>query len=127
MSHKIAIAGIFGLLALCVGCTMCCHPYDNNGPVYDNSGQCLSNVRAGSILEGEEMETVSSPMSQETIEETASNVRQESPSTGEFEGATKMISVTDRKVEPSDTMAKSQSGDNQSHPYMAQPAPAIRR
>jgi hypothetical protein len=51
MSMKMIFAGLLCLIVLCTGCSMCCHPYDYNGPVYDSNGQCLSNVRAGSILE----------------------------------------------------------------------------
>jgi hypothetical protein len=134
MSHKIAYTGILGLLALCVGCTMCCHPYDYNGPVYDCNGQCASNVRAGSILEGADMEAMSPAVNQGNIKETTPNVRQESPNVqqgspkaGEFEGATQILSVTDRKLDPSETVAKSQSSDNQPYPSLAQPAPAKRR
>ena len=134
MSHKIAYAGILGLLALCVGCTMCCHPYDYNGPVYDCNGQCASNVRAGSILEGADMETTSTPVNQGNIEETTPNIRQESPNArqgspraGEFEGATQILSVTDRKLGPSETLAESPSSDNQPNPSLAQPAPVKRR
>jgi hypothetical protein len=65
MWRKIVWTGILGLIALSFGCTMCCHPYDNNGPVYDSSGQCLSNVRAGSILEGGAM--VGSPVETEKV------------------------------------------------------------
>jgi hypothetical protein len=127
MLHKIAYLGILGLLALCVGCTMCCHPYDYNGPVYDNSGQCVSNVRAGSILEGADMETASTTVNQGSIEKTTPNIPQGSPRTGEFEGATQILSVTDRKLESSETLAESQSSDNQSTPSLAQPAQARRR
>ncbi|MGA2796295.1 MAG: hypothetical protein ABSE63_01820 [Thermoguttaceae bacterium] len=127
MLHKIAQAGILGLVALCVGCTMCCHPYDYNGPVYDCNGQCASNVRAGSILEGGDMEIMPATVNQGNIEEKTPNVRQGSPSAEEFEGATKILSVTDRKLEPSETLAKSQSSDDQPNPSLAQPAPAKRR
>jgi hypothetical protein len=127
MLHKIAYAGILGLIALCVGCTMCCHPYDYNGPVYDNSGQCLSNVRAGSILEGGDMETISDSGNQKSIEKSSPNARQGSPRGEEVEGATQILSVTDRKLDTSETVAKSQSGDSQPIPSLAQPAPARRR
>lgn len=134
MLHKIAYAIILGLFAMCVGCTMCCHPYDYNGPVYDCNGQCASNARAGSILEGADMETMSIPVNQGSIEETTPNVRQGSPNVqqgspraGEFEGATQILSVTDRKLDPSETLAKSQSSDNQPNPSLAQPAPTKRR
>jgi hypothetical protein len=49
---------LFGLGSLVVlmifsGCTMCCHPYDYNGPVYSHGGcsHCSSHSRVGSILE----------------------------------------------------------------------------
>jgi hypothetical protein len=132
MLHKIACAGILGLLALCVGCTMCCHPYDYNGPVYDDSGQCVSNVRAGSILDGEGMETMSSDVNQGNInpgniKETTPNVKQGSTKAEGSEGATKILSVTDRKVEPSETVTNGRSSDDQSYPSLAQPATAKRR
>jgi hypothetical protein len=127
MLHKIAYAGILGLVALCVGCTMCCHPYDHNGPVYDNSGQCASNVRAGSILEGADMEAMSTGANHGSIEESTPNIRQGSPRAESIEGATQILSVTDRKLEPSETVAKSQSGDNQPNPSLAQPATVKRR
>jgi hypothetical protein len=50
--------GIAGVVAVCLlsatGCTMCCHPYDNCGPVYDEaSGRSYcTQSRAGSILDG---------------------------------------------------------------------------
>ena len=35
------------------GCTMCCHPYDQSGPVYWDGGcQASAQTRAGSILDG---------------------------------------------------------------------------
>ena len=124
MLHKITYAGILGLIALCVGCTMCCHPYDYNGPVYDNSGQCLSNVRAGSILEGGDMETISDSGNQKSIEKSSPNARLGSPRGEESEGATQILSVTDRKLDTSETVAKLQSNDSQPIPSLAQPAPA---
>jgi hypothetical protein len=125
MLGKTAYLGFLGLLALSCGCTMCCHPYDNNGPVYDSSGQCVSNIRAGSILADGEMQ----PMveDQGIIQETSSNVQHGSPRTEEVEGATQILSVTDRKVEPSDTMEKSQPEAYRSRPVLAQPTPAMRR
>jgi len=53
MVGKLGILGAAIVLAAATGCTMCCHPYDECGPVYDEaSGRsyCTS-VRAGSILE----------------------------------------------------------------------------
>jgi hypothetical protein len=129
MSSKIAYAGILGLIALCVGCTLPCHPFDNNGPVYDSAGQCVSNERAGSILaDGEMQATVED---QGVIEETTPTHVQYGPPSGnpggnDVEGATQILSVTDRKVESSETMAKSQPDEaNQSR--LAQPTTLKRR
>ncbi len=48
------ILGIFAVLLGVSGCTMCCHPYDYSGPVYDDGyGNCSSwHSRSGSILDG---------------------------------------------------------------------------
>jgi hypothetical protein len=54
MIYKVGILCILFILAISQGCTMCCHPYDNCGPVYDASCEgrpYCSNSRAGSILE----------------------------------------------------------------------------
>jgi hypothetical protein len=122
MIRKISCVGIICLVAACAGCTMCCHPYDCNGPVYDNSGQSLSNVRAGSILEGGAMEVTPAETTKK-IPEQGPNA-QASPKTGEFEGATKILSVTDRKL---DKAEKNQPNEGQNAPILAQPAPVIRR
>ena len=39
------------VLLFASGCTMCCHPYDDCGPVY-HGDSCSSHGRAGSILDG---------------------------------------------------------------------------
>lgn len=71
MLGKLGILGVLALLALTTGCTMCCHPYDNCGPVYESGcGSFCSNARAGSILEGGVAQTKASPfVPEETIEE----------------------------------------------------------
>jgi hypothetical protein len=73
------------------------------------------------------MENMSTTVNQGNIEETTPNVRQGSPRAEALEGATQILSVTDRKLEPSETLAKSQLSDNQANPSLAQPAPAKRR
>jgi hypothetical protein len=127
MARKTACLGILGLIALCVGCTMCCHPYDYNGPVYDNSGQCLSNERAGSILEGGGMEPAPVAGVKKSSEEPSPNVRQGVSKAGEYEGAKQLLSVTDRKVGESETAEKTRATDAQPGPILAQPAPAMLR
>jgi hypothetical protein len=46
--------GLIWVVLSGAGCTMCCHPYDDCGPVYDVCGgrPVCSHARCGSILEG---------------------------------------------------------------------------
>ena len=46
--------GVVAVLLAVAGCTMCCHPYDYCGPVYDDCGyhSCSPCSRAGSVLSG---------------------------------------------------------------------------
>jgi hypothetical protein len=75
MPGKMGILGVVAILAFSTGCTMCCHPYDECGPVFnDSSGRSYcSNVRAGSILEGRDA-PVESAASAEIIEESPQEV-----------------------------------------------------
>jgi hypothetical protein len=45
---------ILAVLSVATGCTMCCHPYDNCGPVYngDRCQSCDTRARAGSVFAG---------------------------------------------------------------------------
>ena len=58
-------------------------------------------------------------------ETTPTHVQYGSPGGNDVEGAAQILSVTDRKVEQSETLAKSQPEANQSR--LAQPIPAKRR
>ncbi len=127
MLVKIASAVILGLVAVCMGCTMCCHPYDYCGPVYDGCGQCGSNGRAGSILPGNSRQPLSVATREDGIEVNAPDGEQYSPGVEQSEGATQILSVTDRKVEDPGFIAKSQPMAGQSKPTLAQPTPAKRR
>ena len=51
---RTALGSGFAIILLGLsGCTMCCHPYDCCGPVYDHGCYpCSAHARAGSILEG---------------------------------------------------------------------------
>jgi hypothetical protein len=125
MLAKITSLGILGFVVLCTGCTLPCHPYDYNGPVYDSAGNCISDVRAGSILDNGDMHSESAAVGQEVIEENANNSEQGSymsSQPGQYEGATQLLSVTDRKVGET-----GQSEQNEPKPLMAQPTRAIRR
>jgi hypothetical protein len=127
MFNKAASAGILGLIVLCTGCTMCCHPYDYCGPVYEGCGQCGSNVRAGSILPGGGGQALSVNPEQDIDESTTPSIEQGTPNVEEYEGATQILSVTDRKVEDSQEIAKSLPAGERSAPVLAQPVPAKRQ
>jgi hypothetical protein len=51
ISFAVAVVAV---LAATVGCTMCCHPYDECGPVYEGrfATGCSKNVRQGSVFSG---------------------------------------------------------------------------
>jgi hypothetical protein len=70
MLGKISVLAAIAVLAFSSGCTMCCHPYDNCGPVFDEStGHPLcSTARAGSILEVKP-EAVETSVMEESSEE----------------------------------------------------------
>src|SRR3972149_1711971 len=122
-----ASAVVMGLVAFCAGCTMCCHPYDYCGPVYDNCGQCGSGARAGSILPLNTKHSLLVAGDQKGMEVAAPSVEQESPTVDEYEGASQILSVTDRKVEDSQVSEKSPAANNKSEPILAQPAQVKRR
>jgi hypothetical protein len=77
MLRKIGLLGVAVVLAVAAGCTMCCHPYDNCGPVYDDScGEpYCSNVRAGSILESGPARVAHDEAVEENAEAVSSNDR----------------------------------------------------
>jgi hypothetical protein len=84
MSYKAIILGVLYILAISQGCTMCCHPYDNCGPVYDASCEgrpYCSNNRAGSILENPpaSVETLAPEGAVEENEESVSLTAHEEP------------------------------------------------
>jgi hypothetical protein len=121
MLGKMAAVGILGLVALCGGCTLPCHPYDYCGPVYDGTGQNCSNARAGSILDGGAMQSLPASTEQTVNEKNASNPKKATPAVEEYEGATQILSVTDRKVDESENLAEPQSEADQSAPVLARP------
>jgi hypothetical protein len=120
MVKKLAPLAIIGFIAFCSGCTIPCHPYDYCGPVHDGSGQYCSNVRAGSILNGD-TQAIPASVDQEVIEEPISQAQPQRPMVQEYEGARQLLSVTDRKVEESESMANAPSEIQESSPVMAQP------
>ncbi len=49
----LGLSSVAILVLSAAGCTMCCHPYDNSGPVFSDGGcQASTHSRAGSILAG---------------------------------------------------------------------------
>ena len=105
------IAMGFGLMAVlftATGCTMCCHPYDDCGPVYDSCGgqSCSVYHRVGSILSGSpELPTLAQ---QPVQEESPSSMVDSGPvQEGDVPGSERIVSVTDRVVEPSGRLAGS--------------------
>jgi hypothetical protein len=109
--------GIVAVLLLLVGCQMCCHPYDYSGPVYDGQG-CRSygpTSRAGSILSGTPQLTPSLDLAQRpaqgrTVSSRASLQNQVKGDVrpGDVPGSQRIVSVTDRVVEPSTTSEQPQ-------------------
>jgi hypothetical protein len=98
MFGKIASAALLGLLLMSAGCTLCCHPYYDCGPVYDG-GQC-SNVRAGSILTDGDYSIPPQTVRHETTTQDSTPDYQNAPSSAEeTEGNMQILSVTDRKVD----------------------------
>jgi hypothetical protein len=92
MLKKIGLLGVAVVLAVAAGCTMCCHPYDYCGPVYDDScGEpYCSNVRAGSILESGPAHVAGD----EAVEENAEAVSSNDHAPAESEP--RMLSAADR-------------------------------
>jgi hypothetical protein len=110
MLGKIGILGIIVLLVSSSGCTMCCHPYDNCGPVFDEaSGRSYcSQTRAGSILEGGAAQPAPAS-SEQIIEESpqgVSSVTQPQPKT---ESEPRMLSEIDRRAGQTTTTPKLKS------------------
>ncbi|MGW8258045.1 MAG: hypothetical protein ACWGMZ_11205 [Thermoguttaceae bacterium] len=102
MLNKLVTGGFIGLTLLCFGCTMCCHPYDYCGPVYGWPGTCDSNIRAGSIQPSSERCAKPEDAYRESILADSPSSVQQSAAPGEYEGATQLLSVTDRKLESQD-------------------------
>ncbi len=135
---------IIAVIATTVGCTMCCHPYDYCGPVYDGQGRyatgCSRCARAGSIFAEEAdapmqisgtakpaggMAKQSSGMPARTA---SARVRtrttpQRAPST-EVAGSERIVSVTDRAVDSPALAADSPAQPGKLSAEAAQPMPA---
>jgi hypothetical protein len=99
MVGKLGILGVAAILAFTTGCTMCCHPYDNCGPVFDAScGEpYCANARAGSILEGGGG-TAAAAGSPEIIEENPQGVSSAIKRLPATESEPRMLSTTEQKM-----------------------------
>lgn len=111
------------VLLTLAGCTMCCHPYDNCGPVLDNGcNSCSTHARAGSILDG-----TPQPVMAETHAESLGNAQAKAHGTarlGYVAGSEKIISVTDRVVKPSTTVGGTSEIAADTATESAKPLPA---
>lgn len=89
----------WGLVAVFIGmsgCRMCQHPFDYCGPVFDSGRQpCSMQSRAGSILDGI---TETPPSQVEEHQEPAFMANEMRP--GDVPGSERIVSVTDRAVDP---------------------------
>jgi hypothetical protein len=124
--------GVVAILLASAGCRMCGHPYDYCGPVYD-SGDCQpcgSHSRAGSILSGTPEITSSPDLAERGLRgKTMSpaslrNEVQGEMRPGDVPGSERIVSVTDRVVEPSTPSADSPqvSADLSTEPSKSLPA-----
>jgi hypothetical protein len=107
------LGGVAVLLTI-AGCTMCCHPYDYCGPVYEADGcqTCSSNARAGSILAGTRGVAPSPDpvqhQSQRAAVSPAAIQRQiyGDERLGDVSGSQRMLSETDRVVDSGTSSAE---------------------
>jgi hypothetical protein len=124
------------ILAAVAGCTMCCHPYDNCGPVWDG-GECQTcspHYRAGSIFAGTPDMAMSSEKPHRDVQATKKTASRAAVPTraqpdskpGDVPGAERILSVTDRVVKPAEGSVDSQvvSESSSSSGSSAQPLPA---
>jgi hypothetical protein len=97
--------GLAAAFVASTGCTMCCHPYDRCGPVYDQGCSSCSGARAGSILAGGVSETMPAQVVSDSHRnaETMQAGSGSHPRFGLVPGSEKILSVTDRTVNPSGT------------------------
>ena len=115
------------LLAVAAGCTMCCHPYDQCGPVFNGSAcsSCSPCYRANSVLSGTPSPMPSPALAQRQAEgqpvsrvSLQKAIRSDAKS-GDVAGSQRIVSVTDRKVESSATPASQSSVTSESSPEPA--------
>jgi hypothetical protein len=119
---------VVSVLLAATGCRMCCHPYDYSGPVYQDQGcsSCRSQPRAGSILDGSvagepavsrsvaDSSTASRPVASRSVVSRPTATATSRPTSmpvpsqvsdqtheGLVPGSERLISVTDRVVDPS--------------------------
>jgi hypothetical protein len=130
---------VVAVLLATAGCTMCCHPCDYCGPVYEGQcgGACSGHSRVGSILSGGTPQT---QMATETAvvrrQQTGQSISQTSLQDrikhevrpGDVPGSQKIVSVTDRVVGPSaDSAASTElAADASPEPKPSQPVTSKR-
>ncbi len=123
---SIALAAI-ALIGTTVGCTMCCHPYDYCGPVYEGQGRyatgCSQCARAGSIFAADAAESM--PVNDTPVQTVSARAKSRpkalAGSSAAVPGSERILSVSDRAVEKSTPVAVS-SGQPQDRSVEAQPS-----
>jgi len=137
--------GVVAALLATAGCTMCCHPYDYCGPIHDGRGcpSCPSRAREGSILSGMSEMAPSAAMAP-SAEVTRRPVRSKSESVasrtksdaslthqvqgdarpGDVPGSERIVSVTDRVVDPSASSDEPPQVASESSTESAMPLPS---
>jgi hypothetical protein len=110
MLRKMGMLGVVAVLACASGCTMCCHPYDNCGPVYNEaSGRpYCSDARAGSILENRAAPVVPTG-TEEVIETSPQGVSSATQRLPAIESEPRILSMTDRKAGQATDASKTQT------------------
>jgi hypothetical protein len=116
MTRTVSSMAVALVVLATAGCCMCCRPYDHCGPVYQGCGgcSCRSQPRAGSILDGSVASGTVMTGSTSTGAPHPARVPSQGeapsqPKLGLVPGSERIVSVTDRVVDPSATSAGSSS------------------
>jgi hypothetical protein len=132
MLRTVFVLGVILSLPVFTGCTLCCHPYDYCGPVYEGcEGQsCDPMYRAGSILSGSPTISQINETPQTTIEKNGAEKADPAASTvgqirtGDVPGSERIVSVTERVVDsqgnPNGSTATMMSADPEAAPLRTQ-------
>jgi hypothetical protein len=128
MIGKIGMLSVVAVLFFAAGCTMCCHPYDKCGPVYDDcSGHpYCSSGRAGSILENPPAHVEGAAI-EEVVEGNSDSVSASRQRQSPTENEPRMLSEADRKVGERAAISNTQSARRTTNQAGDYHSPAVRR